>query len=171
MKGKVCKKCKVFVEHDKCPICQGTKFTETWKGRIIVMNPEQSELARKLHLDKKGIITITKQEKKSLIGREEIEATTITEPTPSNKQVQEELAKKLNKKPELIIIKHIYSKFGSHENKIIAYIYDNEESLKKFEKIKQTKGEETKKEETKEPKQEEKQEEKSGGDKVKENKE
>jgi ribosomal protein S24E len=78
-------------------------------------------------------ITIIKQEKKPLVGREEIEAQVTTYPTPSNNQVQEELAKKLNKNPELVVIKHIYSKFGSHENKIIAYIYDNQETLKKFE--------------------------------------
>lgn len=58
MKAKVCKKCNVFVEHDKCPLCQGTNLTDTWKGRVIVMNPEQSEIARKLHLTKKGIYAI-----------------------------------------------------------------------------------------------------------------
>ncbi len=93
-------------------------------------------------------LTITKQEKKLLVQREEIEATVTIEPTPSNKQIQEELTKKLNKPTELIIVKHIYSKFGSHENKIIAYIYDNKEALKKFEKIKEKK-EEVKKEEIK----------------------
>lgn len=87
-------------------------------------------------------IQILKQEKKSLIGREEIEATITVEITPSNKQVQEQLSKKLNKNPELIVIKHIYPKFGSHENKIIAYVYDTEESLKKFEKKKEKKKEE-----------------------------
>lgn len=95
-------------------------------------------------------IQIIKQEKKQLIGREEIEAQVTIFPTPSNKQVQEELAKKLNKKSELIIIKHIYPKFGSHENNIIAYIYDNEESLKKFEKKKEKKKEEQEKPEQKE---------------------
>ena len=87
-------------------------------------------------------IQITKQEKKSLIGREEIEAQIVIFPTPSNNQVQQELAKKLNKNPELIIIKHIYPKFGSHDNKVIFYNYDNEDSLKKLEKTKQKKEEE-----------------------------
>ena len=58
MKAKVCKKCKIFVEHDKCPICQGNQLTETWKGRIIILNPDQSEIARKLHIEKKGTYAI-----------------------------------------------------------------------------------------------------------------
>jgi DNA-directed RNA polymerase subunit E" len=58
MKAKVCKKCKIFVEHDKCPICQGTQLTENWKGRVIIINPEQSEIARKLQIKKKGTYAI-----------------------------------------------------------------------------------------------------------------
>ena len=55
MKGKkVCKVCKVFIEGDKCQNCQGTEFVETWKGRIIVMNPESSEIAKNLKIAKKG---------------------------------------------------------------------------------------------------------------------
>jgi len=58
MKAKVCKKCKIFIEHDKCPICQGTQFTEAWKGRVIIINPEQSEIARKLQIKQKGAYAI-----------------------------------------------------------------------------------------------------------------
>jgi DNA-directed RNA polymerase subunit E" len=58
MKAKVCKKCKIFVQDDKCPICQGTQLTETWKGRIIIINPDQSEIARKLQIKKKGTYAI-----------------------------------------------------------------------------------------------------------------
>jgi len=57
-KGKICKKCKIFVEGDKCPLCQGNQFTENWKGKIIVLNPEQSEIARKLDIKQKGSYAI-----------------------------------------------------------------------------------------------------------------
>jgi DNA-directed RNA polymerase subunit E" len=55
---KVCKKCKVFVEDDKCPICQGTQFTTSWKGRVIVLKPEESEIAKKMGIKEKGTFAI-----------------------------------------------------------------------------------------------------------------
>ena len=59
MKGKkVCKKCMVFVEHNKCPFCGGNQFVENWKGRLIVIKPEQSEISKKLNIKKKGTYAI-----------------------------------------------------------------------------------------------------------------
>jgi len=55
---KVCKKCKVFIESDKCPICDGNQFSETWKGKIFVNKPEDSELAKKMGITKKGTYAI-----------------------------------------------------------------------------------------------------------------
>lgn len=85
-------------------------------------------------------IEITKHENKELVEREEIVALISgTTSTPSNTQVQEKLAEKLNKSKELVVIKNIFPKFGSNENKVIAYIYKSEESLKKFEPRKKDK--------------------------------
>lgn len=37
---------------EKCPICADSKLTKSWKGRIVILNPEKSELAKKtLHTD------------------------------------------------------------------------------------------------------------------------
>ena len=55
---KVCKKCKIFVEGDTCPNCSGNQFNETWKGRIFVFKPEESELAKKMNISKKGTYAI-----------------------------------------------------------------------------------------------------------------
>ncbi|MEK6907367.1 MAG: transcription elongation factor subunit Spt4 [Nanoarchaeota archaeon] len=54
MAKKVCKKCKMFVEKDVCPNCQGNQFTNTWKGRITILNAEKSEIAKKLEIKKDG---------------------------------------------------------------------------------------------------------------------
>ena len=54
MVKKVCKKCKIFVEKDVCPICQGNQFTTTWKGRIAILNVSKSEIAKKLEFNKEG---------------------------------------------------------------------------------------------------------------------
>ena len=51
---KVCRKCKIFVEKDICPICQGNQFTNTYKGRITILNAEKSEIAKKLEIKKDG---------------------------------------------------------------------------------------------------------------------
>lgn len=57
-KVKICKKCLIFVEQDKCPICQGTAFAESFKGKIIMLKPEQSEIAKKVNIKKKGTFAI-----------------------------------------------------------------------------------------------------------------
>lgn len=37
-----------------CPLCKGSNFTESWKGRIIVTDPINSEIAKKLGITAKG---------------------------------------------------------------------------------------------------------------------
>ena len=54
MGRKVCKKCKMFVRKDKCPICNGNDFSENWKGRIYVLDAEKSEIAKKMEITVKG---------------------------------------------------------------------------------------------------------------------
>ena len=50
MKKKVCRKCKLFVEGNECTICKSTEFTTTWMGRITIMDPDKSEIAKKLDI-------------------------------------------------------------------------------------------------------------------------
>jgi len=54
MKKKVCSKCRAFVEGDKCQICGGTDFIQTWKGRVFIINVEKSEVAKKGGFNKEG---------------------------------------------------------------------------------------------------------------------
>lgn len=54
MAKKVCRKCRLFVEGSTCPICKGSNFTDNWKGRISLINPEKSEIAKKVGLKAKG---------------------------------------------------------------------------------------------------------------------
>ena len=49
-----CKICKRLVLGDRCPIHPDAKLTETWKGKIIVLNPQNSELAKKMKITDKG---------------------------------------------------------------------------------------------------------------------
>lgn len=51
---KVCKKCRIFVQGDECPLCHGKDFTESWKGKLIILNANESEIAKKLDIKAKG---------------------------------------------------------------------------------------------------------------------
>jgi len=53
-KKKVCKKCKRFVKGNECPICKGNQFSTNWQGRINVLDPEKSEIAKKIGIKEKG---------------------------------------------------------------------------------------------------------------------
>jgi RNA polymerase subunit RPABC4/transcription elongation factor Spt4 len=47
-KSKACKLCKTIVESgEKCPNCGSKEVTEGFKGRIVVLNPDKSELPSK----------------------------------------------------------------------------------------------------------------------------
>ncbi len=51
---KVCKKDRIFVDGQECPICHAANFTETWKGRINITNAEKSEIAKKIGITVNG---------------------------------------------------------------------------------------------------------------------
>jgi RNA polymerase subunit RPABC4/transcription elongation factor Spt4 len=52
--NKVCKKCKIFVDGDKCPICKDNKFSTNWQGRISVLDPKGSKVAEFANITAKG---------------------------------------------------------------------------------------------------------------------
>jgi DNA-directed RNA polymerase subunit E" len=58
-KERACRICKViYLDEDKCPKCGSKEFTEGFKGRIVVSNPEKSELAKNLEITEKGEFAI-----------------------------------------------------------------------------------------------------------------
>lgn len=54
---------------------------------------------------------------------------------PSRKVITDALASHYSMKPEQIAIKHIYSKPGTQEAKVIAHLYDSEADKKRLEKV------------------------------------
>jgi len=86
-------------------------------------------------------LTITNQKENKILKRKEIEGTiTFTGATPSNTQVQEEIAKKLNIQKEKIVTKQIINKFGTTNATFKAYAYETEEQLKIIEPKKKVKA-------------------------------
>ena len=49
-KSKVCRKCRVFVEKDVCPLCNEKDFSTTWAGVAIIIDPSKSEVAKKMEV-------------------------------------------------------------------------------------------------------------------------
>jgi DNA-directed RNA polymerase subunit E" len=58
MKQKACKNCNKIYEGEKCPKCSSKESTDSFKGRIVVFNPEKSEIAKKLNIKEKGNFAI-----------------------------------------------------------------------------------------------------------------
>ena len=59
MAKRACKNCNnIYEKEDKCPKCGSPEFTESWKGRVVILNPEESEIAKKLKIKGKGSYAI-----------------------------------------------------------------------------------------------------------------
>ncbi len=54
MAKKVCKKCRLFVEGNECPLCKGNNFSASWQGRINIIDANKSEIAKKIGIVSKG---------------------------------------------------------------------------------------------------------------------
>jgi DNA-directed RNA polymerase subunit E" len=54
-KEKACRTCRMVVEEAKeCPMCKGTTFTTFWRGYVVIINPEKSEIAKKMGIQVPG---------------------------------------------------------------------------------------------------------------------
>jgi DNA-directed RNA polymerase subunit E" len=53
-KEKVCRNCRLFVKEDACPICRESNFSRSWKGLVMINDPNQSEIAKTLGITAKG---------------------------------------------------------------------------------------------------------------------
>jgi len=54
MTEKACRKCRMIVTGDVCPICKDSELTKTWEGYILIVNPENSEVANAIGVKAPG---------------------------------------------------------------------------------------------------------------------
>ena len=54
MKRKACKECRIFVKEKQCPVCKGTQFTTTWRGRINIIDSRKSDIAKRIGFKREG---------------------------------------------------------------------------------------------------------------------
>ena len=57
-KQKACKICKKIYDGEKCPICESRESTDSFKGKVYILNPEKSEIAQRLKIKNKGDFAI-----------------------------------------------------------------------------------------------------------------
>ncbi len=77
-------------------------------------------------------ITIGKTVENPYLQRKEVHGeVTFTGATPSQKQLAEALAAKLNAKADAIFVVHVYTSFGSQKASFEAHVYPSKEQLEK----------------------------------------
>jgi DNA-directed RNA polymerase subunit E" len=55
---KSCTKCKLLVTGSECPICKSKDLSTNWKGRIVILDANESEIAKYMTINAKGDYSI-----------------------------------------------------------------------------------------------------------------
>jgi len=51
---RACRNCKSVTDENVCPVCKGTEFSDDYSGILVVLDPENSILAKKLEATEPG---------------------------------------------------------------------------------------------------------------------
>lgn len=54
MGDKACKNCRMISAGPVCPNCKSTNLSDDWTGVVIVINPDNSEIAKKMTIKTPG---------------------------------------------------------------------------------------------------------------------
>lgn len=57
-KEKACKNCRLIYEGDVCPSCGKKEVSDSFKGKVEIIDPEKSEMSQMLKVTKKGVYAI-----------------------------------------------------------------------------------------------------------------
>jgi len=57
-KEKACKNCRLIYEGDNCPSCGKKETSDSFKGKVEIVDPEKSDMAQRLKYTKKGVYAI-----------------------------------------------------------------------------------------------------------------
>lgn len=56
---KACKSCRAIYDTGSvCPQCGSEESVDNFKGKVVVLNEEQSEIAKNLKITKKGVYAV-----------------------------------------------------------------------------------------------------------------
>ncbi len=51
---KACRNCNFITEGSTCPACGGAQLSGDWSGYVVVLDPENSEIAKRLNITQLG---------------------------------------------------------------------------------------------------------------------
>ena len=51
---KVCRNCRLFVKGSICPLCKQSQFSRSWKGIVVINDPQGSEVAHVMGITAPG---------------------------------------------------------------------------------------------------------------------
>lgn len=54
MSEKACRNCHAIVNGNVCPICKSSSLSDDWSGYVIVIDPKNSAIAKRLNIDQPG---------------------------------------------------------------------------------------------------------------------
>ncbi len=54
MSPRACRTCKIITDENVCPICRSTDLSDDYSGLLVVLDAENSQLAKKLEIEKEG---------------------------------------------------------------------------------------------------------------------
>ncbi len=57
-KEKACKNCRLIYEGSECPHCQNKNISDSFKGKIEIIDSEKSEIGKELKVNKNGLYAI-----------------------------------------------------------------------------------------------------------------
>lgn len=57
-KKKVCSSCGYFSDEKNCPLCNSNKFDDGYKTLVLIVNPKESYIAKKVKIEQKGIFGV-----------------------------------------------------------------------------------------------------------------
>lgn len=58
-KKRACKKCRtIYTSGSKCPKCGAEESSDGFKGKVLIFNPQESEIAKNMKLNDKGEFAI-----------------------------------------------------------------------------------------------------------------
>ncbi|TFF84754.1 DNA-directed RNA polymerase, subunit E'' [Candidatus Heimdallarchaeota archaeon] len=56
---RACKTChRIIEEGNQCPICKTHNFSKNYSGEVYIINPEKSEIAKKLNIKEPGLYAL-----------------------------------------------------------------------------------------------------------------
>lgn len=54
MPENVCRECHVIVRGQVCPVCNSSTLTSDWSGYVVIIDPKNSNIAKKLGINLPG---------------------------------------------------------------------------------------------------------------------